>query len=153
MSIQVGASEAYNYDVWLEEQYPDLGSAAGKTDNPDGDALDNWNEYAFGGNPTNAADTGYPVEYGAVQADGTFFAYIHALRKGCDDLGYVIETRENMAMGSWTTNTVSIASTNENFSADFSAVTNLFPTDVAQRFIRMHTVELTNSVPEDGPFW
>ncbi|MDF7799093.1 hypothetical protein P4C99_06435 [Pontiellaceae bacterium B1224] len=149
MLIQVGSSEPYNYDVWLEEQYPDLGLDAGKTDNPDGDALDNWNEYAFGGNPTNAADTGYPVEYGAVDG-GSFFAYIHALRKGCDDLGYVIEIRDDMVIGAWTNDTVSVASTNENFTADFSAVTNLFPTDVGLRFIRMHAVEQINAVPAEG---
>ncbi|MDF7826522.1 hypothetical protein P4B35_21000 [Pontiellaceae bacterium B12227] len=142
-AMQVGSAEeaeAYDYILWLADEYPDFLTDNGKTDNPDGDALNNWNEYAFGGNPTNA-DTGYPVEYGLVEAGGTFMTFIHVQRKNCSDLNYVVETCDELVGGTWTNDTVSIVGTNENFSTDFSAVTNLVPTDAEQRFIRVQAVE------------
>jgi hypothetical protein len=140
----VGSSEApdpFNYSFWLAEQYPGLTTDNGKTDNPDGDVLDNWNEYAFGGNPTNGNDTGYPVEYSLVEAGGTMMSYVIAQRIDSADLDYVVETTDDLVSGTWTNVNVIISGTNESFAADFVSVTNLIPTDVAQRFIRVEAVE------------
>ncbi|VGO11733.1 hypothetical protein PDESU_00279 [Pontiella desulfatans] len=140
-AMLVGSAEAAGYNIWLAEQYPDFDTDNGKTDNPDGDALDNWNEYAFGGNPTNGADTGHPVEYGLVEAGGAFMSFIHAQRIGSDDIEYVVETTVDLVGGTWTNEGVVIAGTNGSFAADFVGVTNLVATDAGERFIRIKAVE------------
>jgi hypothetical protein len=67
------------------------------TDNPDGDALDNFGEYVFGGSPTNGADIGTEPVF---DANGD---YIYVLRND-DSLVASILTRLDLVIGDWTTN-------------------------------------------------
>lgn len=132
LSLQVVLPGTVDYALWLAEDYPGL-AEPDKTDNPDGDALDNWNEYAFGGDPT-VADTGFVPIFGKGVGG---LEYLYVQRKGRDDLNYYLETTTNLDDGVWTNDHYSVTGTNTAFDTEFNEVTNQIPTDVEARFIRL----------------
>jgi len=109
--------------------------ADGATGNDDGDALDNLSEYALGGNPTNAADLGYPIHF---TIDSTNATYVHPQLSDPDSgIRYVVETTDNLVSNVW--EPVALMKTNANgYAAGFDLVTSQIPTlGKKQQFIRL----------------
>jgi hypothetical protein len=133
--------ESY-YASWLTG-FPTLGSQTNRADNPDGDVFDNGYEYALGGNPTNAADSGYASSYRVVEDGGSsYLEYVHAQRDdaGARGLVYSVKTDTDLLTPpGWTTGLVEIVGTNVNFIPEgFVTVTNRLPVEAQpQRFLNL----------------
>ncbi len=83
-------------------------------------------EFAMGGNPTNAVDSGYAPFYVVSPAGGTNWVdYIHARRTNAAalDLSYVVELGSNAVPGSWTNSGYAVMGTSS-LSNGFETVTN-----------------------------
>ncbi len=91
--------------AFLWNQYVALYSLSGsKTNNTDADALNDWAEYVFNGNPTNPADVGAMPTF-----DATTGEYAYLLRNDALLTAHVL-TKTNLHDASWSTNdTVDIA--------------------------------------------
>ncbi|MDF7823694.1 hypothetical protein P4B35_06680 [Pontiellaceae bacterium B12227] len=130
------------FDDWAAG-YSLTGTNATSTANPDGDALNNLYEYALGGNPTNANDTGYATMLNSGDDGGTnWFYYVHpenntAAKSG---LNYTLNSDENLVVApGWTNAVYEVLGTAEDFYADgFNAVTNRISTEgKSQEFIKL----------------
>jgi hypothetical protein len=124
------------YSNWLTN-YPSLGTRTNRSDNPDHDALNNFGEYVFGGNPTNRNDEGIAL---ITQMTDTGMELIHVQRNDDPTLNYWLETSTNLVAGiGWTNDFYSVFGTNTNYGMEhFDAVTNNVPTGTEpQRFIRL----------------
>jgi GH35 family endo-1,4-beta-xylanase len=131
--------ESY-YAFWLSE-YPGIGSATNLTDNPDFDAADNLQEYAFGGDPTNGLDVGRWPEYALVDAGGTnWLEAVHYERSDAAERGlaYTVEQTDDLKDGSWTNAGIAFVGVGD-VDADFKAVTNRLPAVDSEGFIRVRT--------------
>lgn len=111
----------------------DYGLVQGADGNDDGDLLINFEEFALGGDPTNAVDTGTAPAIGAAD-DGIEF--VHVQRRDAA-LGYSLEFADNLVSNDWKNMGYTIVSTNF-FTADFDVVTNRIP-DLGKdkQFIRL----------------
>jgi hypothetical protein len=129
------------YDAWAAN-FPGLGSETAMTNNPDGDLLDNLAEYAFGGDPSDAADQGIaPVK--SIVSDGStnYLEYIYARYSDYADRGltYTIQVNDNLVIGTWTNSGYTVEGVAvDGFGGGFDAVTNRVPAVDAQKFIRTH---------------
>jgi hypothetical protein len=125
--------EQGTYEFWLS-QY-DVGTATNKTDNPDGDAMNNLYEYGLGGNP-EVADNG--IE-GTFQLVGSNMEYVHVQRNNDTNLVYSLEITDDLVNGTWTNAGYTITGVNTNSGlADFDTVTNSIPADVKDnQFIKL----------------
>lgn len=122
-----------SYDSWANN-YPTL--AGTKTDDDDGDGVDNFTEFALRGNPTNSNDKGF-VEAGV---SGNWFNYIYARRKD-GTASYIVETATNLVTGTWTTNGIEVLGEG-GIDTDYEAVTNrLDITGKYRQFIRLRISE------------
>jgi hypothetical protein len=108
------------------------------TENPDGDNLINFEEYAFGGDPANP-DTGYVPTEAMVFSDGTnFLEYVYARRTTPNNgLTYRVETCSNLISNEWTTNGVVELPDNGIINDQFEAVTNRLPMNNNAGFLRL----------------
>lgn len=134
------------YSDWLAE-FPTLGNATNKTDNFDGDVLDNLYEYALGGIPTNGSHIGHVPEFQALEDGGiSWLEYVYARRSDAvmRGLNYYLETNTDLMDASgWTNGNYTVVGTNTGFAVGFDAVTNRIPTAVeTNRFIRLKVEEL-----------
>ena len=119
------------YAVWID-QYPGVETATNKTDNPDGDILNNLAEWALDGNPDDAGDIGHIPTF---ETDGsTGFEYVYAKRSDADSLGltYGLEQNTNLVSGSWSDGGFEIAGIGP-LGAGFDSVTNRIPTSGKER--------------------
>jgi hypothetical protein len=130
----VPVADPDSYEFWIS-QY-DVGTATNKTDNPDGDALDNLYEYGSNGDPTNPTNTGIQSIY---QTDGSAMEYIYARRINDTNLVYYLEIADDLIVGTWTNAGYTVTGVNTNSGiADFDMVTNSIPADVKdQQFIKL----------------
>jgi hypothetical protein len=127
-----------HYEGWAYT-YGDIGT---ETDDPDGDDLNNFGEYAFGGNPTNGNNVGYLPSAGAVLESGTtnYIEYIYTKRiTDGSSVNYTIEQRDDLILGDWTNSTDYIeVGTGIVTSNQFLSVTNWIPTDgKSEEFLRV----------------
>jgi hypothetical protein len=132
--------EAY-YAFWLTE-YPGTGSDTNLTDNPDFDAADNLQEYAFGGDPSDGLDTGHWPMHREMQDLGTnYVELIHYERSDAAARGlfYHVETVDDLVGGVWTNAGVLLIGEGP-FDSAFNTVTNRIPILDDQGFIRLRTV-------------
>ncbi|WP_372809102.1 hypothetical protein [Pontiella sp.] len=115
--------EASPYEAWAADF--NLGLAH-PLDDSDSDGLDNLTEYALGGNPTNAAETGISPT-AAIRA-GAALEYVYRRRTdaAARNLDYVLEATTNLVAGSWSTNGIVPLGTSE-ADAGFQHVTNQLP--------------------------
>jgi hypothetical protein len=75
--------------------------------NPDDDELDNLDEYALGGNPTNEFDWGHvPVFRSSAQNGTNWFEYVYARRRDAAvrGLDYTVEATSNLVSAAFTYN-------------------------------------------------
>lgn len=139
-----GYLNAMRIDVFI----PELGYAEWSTNFPgftgdrhgddDGDGLDNLAEFALGGNPTNAAETGFEPSFSRSSAGGTsVFTYVYARRSGTTVLNYRLELTSNLVSGTWSDTGYTTAPTAGVLNADFEAVTNTVPADAGPHFLRL----------------
>lgn len=88
--------------IWaLEHDLAD--QDAGAYADPDGDLANNLYEYAFGGDPTNAAFAGYPMDGGTESSGGSNWVELVYVRRTdpASGLAYAIEESTNLVSGSW----------------------------------------------------
>jgi dienelactone hydrolase len=136
------ARTATALETWRVEHFgvtDDAGDGADSAD-PDSDALSNFGEYAFGGNPTNSADTGYQTVGESVQEGGTnFFEYVYARRTTSgNSLTYTVESTSDLVSNDWeTADSIELPVTGI-LDPDFEAVTNrIDTTGKTNEFIRL----------------
>ncbi len=131
----------------LSEMFDDWIAGYGLTNSPasdpgtdyDGDLLSNLDEYGLGGNPTNAADTGYtPVTYPEA---GDWLVYIYPQRHDAAlaGLNYSTELTDDLVTGTWVGTGIEELDTGiDGFGSGFDAVTNRISTATkAKQFIQL----------------
>ncbi len=91
--IQLTGSFGESYAVWAAS-YPTL--IGEEADDDDNDGLSNLEEFAFGGNPTNASDVGYAP---TTRVSGDFFEVVHVRRTAANNLLYYLEQDEDLVAG------------------------------------------------------
>lgn len=127
-----------SYPIWIQG-YPGVGAETAKTDDPDGDGLDNLGEWALGGNPDDAGDKGHVPDSEIVDLGGGTYIlqYVHAKRSIADGLGltYWVEQSLDLVTPDWTNN---VGSTGTGaLDANFDTVTNVVTTTEAKKFLRL----------------
>lgn len=129
------------YNAWLAS-YPTLGSLTNLADNKDGDALDNLGEYAFGGDPDNAADIGYAPNMGdTVDVGGTNYI-LHVYQRRIDSsirgLSHWIELDTDLVYAPVFTNDTSLYTFHGAANVDdtWRSITNRVNAEAGVRFIR-----------------
>jgi len=103
----------------------------------DADGLDNLTEYGVGGDPTNALDTGYPIQFSVA---GSSAAFIHPqISDPFSGIRYYLELTDNLVSNVWTTNGYIVAgSLADGFTNGLDTVTNQIPTlGKDQQFMRL----------------
>jgi len=119
------------YDGWTNDWVVDIGH---KTNDYDGDGLNNLGEYGLGGDPTNAMDQGISSEICVVNIGGSnLIKYIHPQLSDLNSgLTYFLELSTNLSGGIWTNSGYTILGTN--VTADtFNFVTNI--TNLSRNFL------------------
>jgi len=105
----------------------------------DGDGLDNMYEFGVGGDPTNAADTGYPTSSEVVEDGGSnWLYYLYPERVG-SELGYSLQLSDDLVLGNWTNIGYEVVGTATDIPTNgFNTVTNRVSTEVKDnQFIRL----------------
>jgi len=123
------------YSVW-SNQYR---LVQGPYGNDDGDRLSNLGEYAFGGNPTNSSDLGYPITCRLNSAGGTnWIEYVHPKRSDPNSgLLYYLELSDNLFPSAWTNAGYAVVGSGP-LTNGFVAVTNRIEVDGKdQQFVRL----------------
>jgi hypothetical protein len=112
---------------WVDSQ-GGLGGSYARTNDFDSDGIDDFTEWATGGDPTDDTDTGLSGSAYIADESGTNrFAYItpqqvDAWPNGVD---YYLEMNDNLISGTWTNADSWVSGTAAaDFNADFDAVTN-----------------------------
>jgi cyclophilin family peptidyl-prolyl cis-trans isomerase len=89
------------YTTWASRNTFPAGQSA-MTQNPDGDAWNNLQEYAFLGNPATSDLTGQSVSLGATGATPNRYQTLtFPVRKSAQDLIYTVEANDSLS-GAWT---------------------------------------------------
>ncbi|VGO18306.1 Ig-like domain-containing protein [Pontiella sulfatireligans] len=100
-----------------------------KTNHADGDGLNDWGEYVFGGNPTNPSDTGIKPAFGDSAASNVIFSLV-----GDNRVTAYVLTTTNLLAGNWeTSTTVNVSTTN----GVLNSYTNSIDTTPPQLFIQL----------------
>jgi hypothetical protein len=109
----------------------------GRTDDDDNDGEANFWEFVTGGNPTNALSQGHPWTI-AKHADHVTVVYPRRINS---ELTYRLESRTDLFSGTWTNGGYTEVSTIGYFDTNFHAITNTFPVDDDQLYIRLGVQE------------
>lgn len=125
------------YDAWAAG-FSLSGTHALDSANPDNDRFNNLYEYGLGGDPTNGNHSGYAPVFRVAQDGGSnWVEFIHVVRSGVSsELNYALKTAENLLSNHWSLATYAITGTND-LGTGFSEFTNVVPTDVETRFLRL----------------
>jgi hypothetical protein len=118
-----------------------IGTATNLLDDPDGDGVCNLQEYAFGGNPSDASD-GKTNVFSVLEKDSSelWFKVVHTRRKDFKNRGliYFFEETTDLGYNPWQDVTETIMGV-VSLDLDFERVTNRIPVSAAsdQDFIRL----------------
>lgn len=131
-------AEGGRYDAWTSS-YGLSDPDALPEEDPDNDSYDNLYEYAFGGNPTNAAVHGADPVSATVEDGGTtWFEYVHARRSEFNNgLNYALELKDDLQIGSWTNIGDSAVVGVWEYSDDYDVVTNRIAVDSGKKFLQL----------------
>ncbi len=127
------------YEYWAQS-YGLSGDSAVKTENPDGDAVDNVTEYGLGGDPTDQENAGHIPTFRLVEENGTnWLEYVYPKRvEENSGLAYILQTSKSLSGSGWTNGGYQMLEPFGAFDADYFAVTNRIPTaDDTAQFIRL----------------
>jgi hypothetical protein len=128
--VSLGVAPATGYNAWAVTNGIPQNSEA---DDSDGDGKINLYEYALGGNPASAGDTGVNPVFAKV---GSSFEYRHLALKNDTNVSYAIEVCTNLAGGVWTT--ASVSTTSAAYNSDYDNVTRtITTTNESTKFIRL----------------
>ena len=127
-----------------------LGGQSGLLDNPDGDALNNLAEYAFGGAPDNPADAAGLLPVSGIESGGgsNWMEYVYRRRTDAATRGlsYTLEECSNLVSGAWSA-ILTAPSGTAPLEAGFEAVTHQIPATEANQFIRLRIGAPANEPP------
>ena len=126
------------FDAWAADSGLDNGDAGTFAD-PDGDGLDNLHEYAFGGDPSNSADSGYPRSYALGAGGGSNWVdYVFPqLTDTNSGISYRFEITDDLVYGVWA-NAGDVLAGTGTFGAGYDAITNRISTDSKdEQFMRL----------------
>ncbi|WP_372845736.1 beta strand repeat-containing protein [Pontiella sp.] len=131
--LTVIGSDVSVYGEWAEEfglaKYTEAADV-------DGDGYSNFQEFAFGGNPTNSAMTGMVPAAGTLDDGDTYwFTMVYGMRTN-DNPGvtYDVQTVNNLVIGTWTTD--GISNLGYGVTVDgITPVTNAIPLDSSMDFL------------------
>ncbi|VGO15656.1 hypothetical protein PDESU_04241 [Pontiella desulfatans] len=133
--LTVAAGDYSPFGTWTLG-YGLIGDAAAADADPDADRYSNIQEYAFGGDPTNAAVQGHaPV--GKVLVDGTtnWLTCAYGFRSDTNSgVSISAETTDNLVVGTWTTSGVMVLGTGT-IDGTYDTVTNGIPMDGTSDFL------------------
>ena len=137
--VTADIAAALSYDSWIAD-YPGVGVYTNKTDNPDGDGLDNLAEFGMGGNPDDVDDIGHASTTSIYEDGGIIWMeYVHAKRKNAAGLGldyYLEQNTTDLISGTWT-GYDNVVSTNA-LDDEFDSVVNRLSTESGdQQFLRL----------------
>ena len=141
------SQKLYGYDAWTDSFGLSGSPDADPGTDYDGDLLSNLAEYGLGGNPTNAADTGYAPTTSIEESGGTnWLVYVYPKRHDAVDAGlaYHIELADDLATGSWVaTGYEELGTGIDAFDTGFDGVTNRVSTETkAKQFLQLQIGEL-----------
>jgi hypothetical protein len=88
--------ELSGYDAWIAG-YPGVGDQSGPQDDPDGDGLKNFMEYALRLDPTVASVAGQP----ATKEEAGYLTLTYRKNKDATDVTFVVEGRSGLTIGNW----------------------------------------------------
>lgn len=132
----ISADAPLGYEAWAAGWGVVLGA---ETNDYDSDLQNNFYEYVFNGDPTNALVTGQLPILGN---DNGALLYIHVQRNDDPGLVYQVETATNLVSNIWTNSGYTVLGTNVTGGA-YDEVTNSISTQRRERFIRLK-VEVNN---------
>ncbi|RKX41723.1 MAG: hypothetical protein DRP64_10990 [Verrucomicrobia bacterium] len=141
--IRVYSMAAVGYGAWTAE-FGLTGTNAVSGADSDGDLFNNFYEYAFGGNPTNALVTGLnPVSSMVASGGSNVLEYVYYRRAGNSGVDYSLESSTNLLLGAggWSEYTGATLIGSGTYNDEMDAVTNLVPINLDQMFIRTKAVE------------
>ncbi|VGO19384.1 autotransporter outer membrane beta-barrel domain-containing protein [Pontiella sulfatireligans] len=129
--LTVVAGNYTPYGEWLTKYGQDDGEA-----DPDFDNYNNLQEYAFGGDPTNAAVQGHvPVSEVIVDGSTNWLTYAYGYRSDTNSgVTVTAETTGNLVIGTWTTAGVTVLGTNT-IDGTYDTITNGIPMDGTTDFL------------------
>jgi hypothetical protein len=132
----VDVNDTY-YLAWLGD-HGLSGSNAWESADLEPDGVNNWMEYAQGGNPTNSdAIAILPTFEMEPSATGMDYVYRRRTDYAARGLGYAVEVTTNLVGGIWQTNNTFVAGIGS-LEPGFEAVTNRLPVaDEPQQFLRL----------------
>ena len=133
-----GASDYSAFGQWVAVYELSGGDAQEEAD-PDADDYSNLEEFAYGGNPTNAADAGYiPASGQRTQGGTNYFEYTYTYNTNANyGVTYRFGTRPNLVFGEWT-NIYHEVLGSEDQGDGFLTLTNGVPLDgTDQHFFRL----------------
>ncbi len=141
------SQKLYGYDAWTDSYGLSGSPDADPGTDYDGDLLSNLDEYGLGGDPTNAADTGYAPTTSIEESGGTnWLVYVYPKRHDAVGAGlaYHIELTDDLVTGSWVaTGYEELGTGLDGFAPGFDAVTNRVSTETkAKQFIQLQIDEL-----------
>ena len=87
--------EPVRYSDWSTQWGATLGSS---TNDYDGDGVDNFTEYAFGGNPANASETGTLPVFETANGE---LSYVYVKRANDSTLTYALESTTDLVSPDW----------------------------------------------------
>ena len=122
------APAADKFVQWVSD-YGLSGADADFSADPDGDNADNLYEYAFGGDPTNSGTSGTEP---ASSLTGGGLQYIHVERADDVALTYSLYIKSDLIYENWSNIYTSVAN-----GSSWVSVTNMIPTDVSEKFIKL----------------
>jgi hypothetical protein len=141
-------NEAEKYDSWVSAYQLSEPDADPRYDY-DGDGLDNVSEYAFGGNPTNRANTGYSPTCEMIFSNGAEalqYTYPRRTSPG-NDLSYHLDIGASLTARIWRATGYTELPNPAPLDENFEAVINLIPLESPQAFVKLQV-----AVPQMLPF-
>jgi hypothetical protein len=142
--ITISGNTYDSYANWLAD-YKLAGSNALTSADLEPDGLDNFAEYALGGNPTNDDASAVLPTSGIIPDLGTnWLEYVYRRRSDHAERGlaYTVEVTTNLVSGTWSTNGVMPAGSGV-IDVELDSVTNRIGTSIENvQFIRLKVEEL-----------
>ena len=122
----------------------DVGELTAGTDDPDLDEVDNFTEYALGGDPTvNDAASLKAVGELAIQGEDDVFAFTYNRRIGATALGltYAVKGKTDLNATTWSTTGITDEVEVTTLNDEFEAVTATTPMDTDKKFLHLEITD------------